>query len=252
MDTLTNWLYSGSIKTLSKEMGLHAKLQSLSWRVFFIRAGLSNLARHRYRSTPLPLHEAPILEDVFSQLSGSDVFYDLGANLGSFSIPASHCGANVVAFEPHPSNVSALEQAAVSNGVADRIDINDVAVGEQTGETELEVHSNTKEHRLHVEPDFETITIDVVRGDDYIQQRDLPTPSVIKIDIEGAEARALRGLEETIRVADCRLIYCEIHTEHTREYGDSPETVRELLTDAGFIIETIHTRGNVEFIKATQ
>jgi len=251
LDSLAGRLYSGPVKAVSKQTGLHARFQSLGWRVFMTRAGLPSLARHRYRSVPLPLHEAPVLEDVFSQLSASDVFYDLGANLGSFSIPASHCGADVVAFEPHPSNISALEQTAISNGVAERIDVHDVAVGEETGEAELEVHSNTKAHRLQVEDEFETITVDVVRGDDYIQQQNLPTPSVIKIDIEGAEARALRGLEETIRSADCRLIYCEIHTGHVREYGDSPETVRKLLAAAGYTIETIHSRGQGEFVKAT-
>lgn len=90
-------------------------------------------------------------------------------------------------------------------------------------------------------------------GDRLIENRTVPSPTVLKIDVEGAELDDLRGLDETLAGEDSRLLYIELHGR-IAEFGGSWEELREYLRERRFSIETITRRGGEEggqpFIKA--
>lgn len=65
----------------------------------------------------------------------------------------------------------------------------------------------------------ESISIEMRRGDDLVANG-VPAPDVVKIDIEDAEGRALRGLTETLSRDDCRYVQCEVHPQHGVEITD--------------------------------
>ena len=134
----------------------------------------------------------------------SPSFLDCGANFGFWSVVASdpRIGASkVVAIEPARSAFSALAENARING--GRFAILNKAVDTVSGRR-VRVEGETPHHacaRTRLDPvgQVETIALD-----DLV--RDMPTPCVIKLDVEGAEVAALCGARDALR-RDILLIY---------------------------------------------
>jgi hypothetical protein len=82
------------------------------------------------------------------------------------------------------------------------------------------------------------LDVEVWPGDQLVGDE---PPTVVKIDVEGAELSALRGLSRTLSNDVCRLIYCEIHPAALAERGNSATNVRECLREHGFAVEQIGT-----------
>ena len=87
-------------------------------------------------------------------------------------------------------------------------------------------------------------SIDVYRGDDLVSVRSIPKPTVIKMDIEGAEFRALDGMRELLSEPQCRLLFLEVHPIELPEFGASIDDVDRLLKDVGFDKPEIVSRGS--------
>lgn len=211
------------------------------------------------------MFEDDILSSLLSDLEADDVFYDVGANVGVYScLVGDLIGEDrVVAFEPHPDNAEQLRRNVNLNGLEPTI-FNE-ALSDEEGEVSLAVavesHTTSPGHNLievnesveqYGSESAETLTTDMVRGDDLIQTRDIPEPTVLKIDVEGAEYNVLRGLKETISGPACRLIYCEIHRNHLKTFGSSDKEVRELLESYGFELEVLNDHGSKYHLKATK
>lgn len=77
--------------------------------------------------------EKDIVAQILATLRADDIFFDIGANLGLYTAFASHKvpEGSVVAFEPHPPNVSELSANAKRNGT--NIDIHDIALSDSWG-----------------------------------------------------------------------------------------------------------------------
>jgi FkbM family methyltransferase len=184
------------------------------------------------------IEERPILGHLVSNLRSDDVFYDVGANLGLYScIAADVVTGPVVAFEPHPDNADRLGDNADLNG-AD-VSTFRCALADSAGEAELTLALDTVGSAGHTlvsdwTSGHGSIAVPKVRGDDHIAREDLPRPTVLKIDVEGAERAVLDGLETTLSRPDCRLVYCETHAERLETQGSSVADVRATLESHGF------------------
>jgi FkbM family methyltransferase len=158
-------------------------------------------------------YELPIQEAVASNLSPGDVFFDVGANIGFFSlIAAKHIKArgSVYAFEPVPRNAARIARSARLNGFG-MIEVFTEAVGAKTGRAELLLARHIGGAMLAeagAPPDMSgRIKVDVVALDDAIAKRGLRPPTLVKIDVEGAEIDVLRGMTETLRLHRPKIIY---------------------------------------------
>lgn len=145
----------------------------------------------------------------------------------------------IIAFEPHPTNADRLEDNGDLNG-AD-ISIFRCALADSAGEAELTITLDkvgSAGHTLVSDWDsgHDPVTVPKARGDELISQKGLPHPTVLKIDVEGAEQAVLDGLEETLSRPDCRLVYCETHAERLEKQGISVADVRATLESHGFSI----------------
>jgi len=211
------------------------------------------------------MFEDDVLSSLLSDLEADDVFYDVGANVGVYScLVGDLIGADrVVAFEPHPGNLERLRNNLSLNGLEPTV-VNE-ALSDEEGEISLAVavesHTTCPGHNLieinksveqYGSESAETITTDMVRGDDVIQTRNLPEPTVLKIDVEGAEYNVLNGLREVLSGSACRLVYCEVHRNHLETFGSSEKEVRELLESCGFALENLNDYGSKYHLKATR
>jgi FkbM family methyltransferase len=185
------------------------------------------------------IDERPVLADLLGELRPDDVFYDIGANIGLYACLASQVtDSPVIAFEPHPDNAERLRQNMQHN----RADISlfEHALVDENGEAELSItlekigsagHSLVTTANTH-----ETITISKRHGDEFIADNQLPTPTAIKIDVEGTEGAVLNGLSTTLDQPSCRLVYCEVHGDRLEANGHSVAGIRSQLEGHGFAV----------------
>jgi len=185
--------------------------------------------------------ETPIMKKIIKSIDESTVFYDIGANIGFYTIFAAQIitSGRVIAFEPNPYTAHRLEANLSRNNQS--ATILNMALSDATGTTALrtpELHGQAQLTTTEDAPS-QSVSVEQYQGDKVIEEHDLPIPTVIKIDVEGHEAHVLRGLAETIEDPACKTITCELHPEMLTEYGDTPEEVKLLLRDSGFEIDEI-------------
>lgn len=168
--------------------------------------------------------ERPILEALLSELDEGDVFWDVGANVGSHSVLSAVAGADVQSFEPHPLSRARLVENAKLNDV--ELSVHDIALGRARGTMALTDGGNhaVGTHRLS---DNGEISVEVAPADEV----SAPTPDVIKIDVEGGELSVLDGASNTLSSA--RWIIVECHTQH----GVETDEVRSRLEPHFDIVE---------------
>jgi len=135
------------------------------------------------------------------------VFYDVGANVGYFSVIAARLvgpHGKVICFEPLPENTRRIEHNAAMNGF-DNIRAIEVALGNIDGESSFWLSEQLSWGKLASagkQPNrtIGTAAVSVRRLDAMVAEEGLAPPEVIKIDVEGAEVDALFGLEDgTVR-----------------------------------------------------
>lgn len=148
------------------------------------------------------LHEYADMSFVLHLLRPGDLFVDVGANIGSYTMLASGvCGARSIAIEPDPRTVQHLGRNIAVNGLGGRVDLKMTAVGEETGTIAFTTGLDTM-NRVAAAGDRDAQMVPLARLDDLL---DSCAPVLIKMDVEGFEAPALRGAEETLGCVDKRL-----------------------------------------------
>lgn len=127
------------------------------------------------------------------------VVFDVGANVGFYTLLASVLAGpegKVFAFEPMPRNLRYLNLHLTLNGVTNATVVQ-VAVADSDGTVCFDLGPNHATGHLD---DQGRLRVQAVTLDDMVFARGLPAPSVIKIDVEGAEALVLRGAARVVSV----------------------------------------------------
>ena len=115
------------------------------------------------------------------------VFYDLGANVGFYTLLAAKLGARVVAVEPLPRNVAYLRRHLGLNHCSD-VEIFEGVVLDRAGSVHLVAAGSATAYVGDTGVPVRATTLDEMVG-----SLGYPTPTVIKCDVEGAELRVLAG-----------------------------------------------------------
>lgn len=140
-------------------------------------------------------------------LSPSDVVYDLGAHIGYTTVLFAHFlkGTGAVhAFEILPSTADYLKKTIEANGFQN-ITVHVVGLGAEEGMIDLPVGPTAMTSLLAKKLEGQkSERCQVVRLDDYRQEKGLPLPTLIKMDIERAEIDCLQGSLALIK--ECRPI----------------------------------------------
>jgi FkbM family methyltransferase len=165
----------------------------------------------RYLLGPIIRYEEELL---VKYLSPGAVFYDIGANIGFYAIVGGRivgAGGHVYAFEPFPESAEAIRNNARLNRFA-QVTVEEAAVSDHSGELFLELKGQSEIHKLTDKRDENKngIMVPVVALDDYISDRKGRAPSLVMIDVEGAELEVLAGMERTMQ-EHRPVIVCEIH-----------------------------------------
>ena len=160
-----------------------------------------------------------------SILSKGDLFLDIGANIGGYSIWAAELGADVIALEPAEDTFRIL---------TDNIELNDypiTAIQAAAGATCGTANFTTGHDALNrLSPqgaaEVKVVTIDSVIGDRVV--------SGMKIDVEGFEMDVLRGSQRALHERRIKMIQMEWNHECMRSLGTDRRPVAELMAAHGY------------------
>ena len=130
-------------------------------------------------------------------------FFDVGANIGHHALFMSSHADRVFSFEPFSVVRNEMERKLARAGVSN-VTIFPVALGDKNENasfsppTGANQGTGTLGSALPDNASADTISVKVVRGDDFFAANNLPPISLLKLDVEGYEAQALEGLRQVI------------------------------------------------------
>jgi FkbM family methyltransferase len=167
-----------------------------------------------------------------------DVVIDGGANIGLFTVMAA-AGVgprgHVIACEPAPTTM-ALLRANVERNAFDWVELRELALADAPGRLHMQVFTPGSGFSSFAPADaitgtqveVEVATLDNVVGDA------LERLTLVKLDVEGAELRALRGASQVLDRARPDFIV-ELEPDHLERQGGSVVEVEELFDQAGYV-----------------
>jgi FkbM family methyltransferase len=141
-------------------------------------------------------------------LRPNDVFADVGANVGSYTILASGVArCHTVAFEPDPLTASAFERNINLNQIADLVEMRIAAAGERRGIVRFSMGLGTENHVVaETESNGRDVPIETI---DHAFADTGYIPTLIKLDVEGYEAEVLRGARAVLAAPGLKAILTE-------------------------------------------
>lgn len=217
--------------------------------VYYFDAGDVAIGGPIGAGAPHDPHVAGLLRE---RLRPGDVMLDIGANIGGIALQAARCvgpRGRVIAVEPLPRNCELLARAAQANDLG-HLEIIRAAAARQEGTLELLTHPSTSNtatpaaagERLRGEGG-QVLRARAVVLDEVL---DLPRLDAVKIDVEGMEPHALRGLERHLR-RHRPLLVSEFHplAMHVAS-GVEPLAYLQWLLDIYPAITVLHRDGRRE------
>lgn len=164
-------------------------------------------------------------------LRSEDTFFDVGANVGIYTILASgHVGCQTVAFEPDIDTLLHLNENLELNKIRKIVSIEEKAVGEKIGLIKFSVAKDTINHVISQNDnssDFHEVEMT------FLDHFKLRSPKMIKIDVEGFEWNVLKGSKELLAETNLDVILIEING--SGKYFDVDDnSLHLLLTESGF------------------
>lgn len=134
-------------------------------------------------------------------LADGEVFLDIGAHAGVYSVLASSVpGVRVVAVEPSSATFARLVENVSLNHIGERVTPLQLAVSNRRGEARLSIGLDAMNALVHGDDDdSEPVALTTV--DSLMADLDIPTVGLVKIDVEGGELDVLTGAQDTIEAS---------------------------------------------------
>ncbi len=182
-----------------------------------------------WRARTLFTKEPETLEWIDTFQSG-DVLFDIGANIGLYSIYAARRSVRVMAFEPESQNYALINQNIFANGVADRVKCVAVALSDRNGVDDIYVSRFRAGESMHnfggaqdwqhrpFAPIFRQGSLSFSL-DAFLEFQPEPFPTHVKIDVDGIEARIVRGADRTLRDGRLRSMLVEFNGADAEDVG---------------------------------
>lgn len=183
------------------------------------------------------LHEFTEMAFTLHALREDDLFLDIGANIGAYTVLASGCtGARTLAFEPVARTHAALQDHLRLNGITQRATALRIGLAARTGELRFTCEEDSRNHVVTALDPAGTRTETVaVRTLDSVLAEHAPgrPPTLLKLDVEGYEAEVLAGAAGALAGArPCAII---TETGQGDAYGHRDAEIDASLRASGFV-----------------
>lgn len=177
------------------------------------------------------LHEFQDMGFLLHVLRPTDLFIDIGANVGSYTILASsEVGSTTISVEPIPSTFRFLQDNIIINRIQDKVESLNIGLGSKQSIIKFTQGLDTVNH-VASEHESNTIDIQVNTLDNIIGNR---TPILLKIDVEGFETEVLKGAQKLLIKEGLKAIIIELNGSGKR-YGYNEDDIHNYLLSIGFL-----------------
>ena len=161
------------------------------------------------------------------ELREGDLFIDVGANIGTYTLWAAELGAEVIALEPAEDTFGLLQQNIALNGY--RVTAVRAAVGDHCGTTRFTSDLDAANCLAADGPvQADLTTIDFLIGDRHV--------TGMKVDVEGFEIDVLRGCAHALEERRIDLIQLEWNEKSTAALGTDRRSLVQLLAGYGYLL----------------
>lgn len=192
-----------------------------------VRKGLTGATGNLYAG----LHEFSDMSFLLHFLRPTDLFVDIGANIGSYSIlGASERHAETISIEPIPQTFKILKENMVLNHVSDHVTCLNIGMGSKKGILKFTKDLDTVNH-VAKSHDKNTINVQVKRFDELIE---LKKTTLVKMDVEGFETEVIRGMENALLNQNFKALIIELNGSGKR-YGYNEDTIHKKLLEYNFL-----------------
>lgn len=178
------------------------------------------------------LHEFEDMAFVLHALRPADLFVDVGANIGSYTVLAAGVArADCVSIEPVPATFASLLDNLRLNDLSAQVDSKNIALGGAAGTLRFTADLDTINHAVGATEDARSvILVPVMPMDAMLAGR---VPAIIKIDVEGFESSVIDGAGNTFSSPELYAVLMELNGSGLR-YGVSDDTLHERMLGFGF------------------
>jgi len=238
MRRIASATYGSALRTLYSGVGF-------PWQVHDEVVRIDPDARHLVPHASEP----ELFHHLKTTVRPGDVVLDVGAFVGVYALLEARWAGKagrVLAFEPTTSSAALARRHFSWNGdLTRRIELIEAAVSDQPGRAvfhEYDAHglpyANSLVKAADTDRPARTREVPVVTIDDVCRDRRI-VPSVIRMDVQGAEMHALLGARRTIQSASRLSIVVEMHPQCWPEFGVSEADVRRAIDELGLTARSL-------------
>jgi FkbM family methyltransferase len=165
-------------------------------------------------------------------LRPEDIFFDIGANVGTYTILAGKVvGSQCLAVEPIPKSYCKLMDNIFLNRIQDRVTSLNIGLGRSKEKLCFSTDWDTENRVLNKdEINGNHVEVEVRPLDDICEQR---RPTMIKIDVEGFESEIVAGGVETFACPELNVVFMELRG-HGKRYGFDEIVLDKHMREIGF------------------
>lgn len=190
--------------------------------------------------------ETEILDEI-DKLKKTDIFYDIGACEGRFSLYAASKNIASLAFEPEKQNFRILKKNIELNNFKKKIRAFQIAISSSQRNGVLLIgqvwpggHWKKLKDSKH-RPDLEfkirkTQPVKIYSLDNIIKNKKLPIPRLLKIDADGSEISILQGALNVLKSKELKTIIIEFFISR-KTYASNIESMISRLKKLGFLFK---------------
>ncbi len=203
-----------------------------------------------------PSYDADLQRVISDHLPEGGVFMDIGANVGFFTLLAARRvgkGGQVHAFEPEPRTYAALRRNIALNRLTN-VTAWQLALSDTAGTATLFPHAGGNSGAASLRPlenSGPPVAVELDTYDRLAAERGLPVPSLIKIDVEGAETKVIRGMTQLLSQETKPPILMEISEFSLEKLGSSRQELLGMMRNFGYVPEVV-TRVQRSILSASE
>lgn len=177
------------------------------------------------------LHEFDDMSFLLHFLREEDLFIDIGANIGSYTVLASaHIGAESVSFEPHPATFERLMDNVRINNIIDKV----IPYNEGLGNSHSTLFFTDKldtANYISEKENTDTIKVNVSKLESKIVS--LNKSTLLKMDVEGYEKFVIEGGLSVFKNENLKAMIVELNYA-SEKYGYKPAELHSIILELGF------------------
>ena len=234
---------------LAKKHRLRAVLRFLKWQIsqklnphpvrypfinntkLWVQKGMTGATGNIYTG----LHDFEDMCFLLHFLRPDDLFIDIGANIGSYTVLAAGvAGAKCISIEPVPQTFELLKKNIAINNLFDKVTPLNIGIGSQKTTLSFTKNLDVVNHVILHKPGEqveESISVSCKSLD--LLLADQQSPSLLKIDVEGFEQEVINGGQSVLNNVALKAIIIELNGSGAR-YGYNENNIHQQLLSFGF------------------